>query len=87
MIRTAVPEAPINEHCDLLPRERNVDGAAAQTRDGQSHPVPPAPRMQRAPDLGLRFGVNAPLLPHPAPHSLAGRRKLRWIGHRASLPP
>lgn len=69
---TPVPEAPVNEDCNLGPREGDVHGSSWHTRNWEVDPVAEPLRMEQLPKMGLTAGVTAPLRTHATSYLVGG---------------
>lgn len=65
VLRTPVPEATVDEHCQPLARKRDIDGPSALAWDGEGDPVPEAARMKLTTERNFRSGVASTSSRHP----------------------
>jgi len=63
MLGTSMPKAAINEHCQLLLREGNVNRTSGVTRHWVMNAIPQARPMKQTAQLELWGGVFRELLP------------------------
>ena len=92
--RTSVPEAPVDEHCDLRTPEENVRPPSAQSGQWMVDPVPKSAAVQFSTQGQLRDGVTSLRPAHPFRHlgARSGRTMLPLatgpavLRHPASSP-
>ena len=79
MQRTPVPEAPIEEYCELQPGEDEIGSASKPRNRGEIDPIPEPIGMQTLPDRQLETGVPAAVGLHRPPDAVS------TAPHRSSL--
>lgn len=81
MLRTAVPEAPVDEYGDHRPGEQDIGPPASVERQGVVDAVAETPRVESPAQREFRTGVTTPVRTHRRPGRLGGRGR---VLHRTS---
>ncbi len=94
VLRTCVPEAPIDEHCQAHSRKGDVDGASRPAGYSESDPIAKALAMEARRSITSGVRATCALATHPTTHCRtrgfgrpAGSRRVRGSSLRSCPPP